>query len=75
MANTLDTRRKEIYRWLNTTNPFSNHEKAMKEKTDSTGLRFIHGNEFAAWKAGEDKSLWLHGRGMWPRIVALTERY
>jgi NACHT domain len=52
--------RKEILKWLNRTDPATNHNAACKKKHDETGKWFLESREFSKWLL-PNRSLWLHG--------------
>ena len=56
-----DDRRQTIHRWLDATDPSSNHKAACSKRQPGTGNWFIASDVFANWKvyAGQ---IWLHGR-------------
>ncbi|KAF5979002.1 multiple ankyrin repeats single kh domain-containing protein [Fusarium bulbicola] len=56
-----DNKRLKIERWLKPPRSSTNVAKAKKRRHDGTGLWFIQSPEFAEFKAGSRKHLWLHG--------------
>jgi len=56
-----ETQQDRISRWLSAPDPSTNHTRATRQRHDGTGLWFIHGDAFKAWKRQTDSFLWLHG--------------
>lgn len=51
----------KIIEWLDGPDPSTNYNKALKDRTPSTGLWFIESNEYADWIVAPRSLLWLHG--------------
>lgn len=56
-----ETQQDRISRWLSAPDPSTNHTRATRQRHDGTGLWFIHGDAFKAWKRQPGSFLWLHG--------------
>ena len=63
-----DERREKIYDWLAAPDQRLKHENARSERRDSTGLWFVHGDDFEDWKMRDNSFLWLHGMRTFLRI-------
>jgi ABC-type dipeptide/oligopeptide/nickel transport system ATPase subunit len=50
-----------IVKWLSASDPSTNHNKALGQHHDGTGLWFIHWDIFKEWKKQTSSFLWLHG--------------
>ncbi|KAI4723935.1 hypothetical protein E4T49_08334 [Aureobasidium sp. EXF-10728] len=50
-----------IMNWLSAPEPSTNHNKALEQHYDGTGLWFIQGPVFREWKKQTDSFLWLYG--------------
>lgn len=50
-----------IAKWLGASDPSTNHNKALQQRHEGTGLWFVHGTPFKEWKVQRKSFLWLHG--------------
>lgn len=55
------TERERIYRWLNTPDPSTNHNRASRSRQADTGSWFLGSETFIHWKEA-NSLVWLHGK-------------
>ncbi|KAI4775543.1 hypothetical protein E4T52_09513 [Aureobasidium sp. EXF-3400] len=51
----------QIVKWLRASDPSANHNKALQQRHENTGMWFVSGPLFEQWKAQRKAFLWLHG--------------
>ncbi|KAI9735737.1 MAG: hypothetical protein M1818_006345 [Claussenomyces sp. TS43310] len=54
-------RGREIYQWLSSPDPSSNHNAACKKRQATTGEWFVGSEQFEEWQRSSNSFLWLHG--------------
>ncbi|KAF8512192.1 hypothetical protein JB92DRAFT_2676551, partial [Gautieria morchelliformis] len=57
-----DDRRRDIFKWLAAPDHHLSHTNAQKKRRPKTGLWFVHGETFKAWRDLPHSTLWLHGK-------------
>jgi Cdc6-like AAA superfamily ATPase len=57
----LDSRQLKVIQWLSPPDPSTNYNKALQQRQEGTGLWFLKGDAFAAWKSQRNSSMWLYG--------------
>jgi Cdc6-like AAA superfamily ATPase len=57
----LDSRQRKIIQWLSPSDPSTNYNKALQQRQEGTGLWFLKGDAFAAWKSQRHSFMWLYG--------------
>ena len=53
--------RARVAQWLASSDPFTNHHKALQQRHRGTGRWFLESSDFKQWKANPKSFLWLHG--------------
>jgi ankyrin repeat protein len=53
--------RREVHKWLATSDPMFNYTAALKKRNDSTGAWFMESRQYASWIDDENSFLWLYG--------------
>ncbi|KAH0332324.1 Pfs, NACHT and ankyrin domain protein, partial [Aureobasidium melanogenum] len=66
IQSTLETAREidqraRVAKWLASSDPFTNHHKALQQRHRGTGRWFLESSDFEQWKASPKSFLWLHG--------------
>ncbi|KAL9611836.1 MAG: hypothetical protein Q9167_003529 [Letrouitia subvulpina] len=56
-----ESQRREMYRWLQHTDPSPFHYRAQKDYEPGTGNWILRSPEWADWLAGKHRCLWIHG--------------
>jgi Cdc6-like AAA superfamily ATPase len=56
-----EERQKKIERWLSPPDPSTNHNEALQQRHEGSGLWFLHGHAFAKWRRQRNSFLWLNG--------------
>ena len=56
-----EQRREKIDRWLLPPDPSINHNKALNQRYEGSGLWFLESSTFAKWKTRQSSFLWLYG--------------
>lgn len=51
----------KIIEWLDAPDPWTNYNKALKDRNPKTGLWFIGSSAYEDWKSTKKSFLWLHG--------------
>jgi hypothetical protein len=54
-------KRGKIERWLSPPDPSTNHNKAIKQRYEGSGIWFLESDAFAKWKKARNSFLWLYG--------------
>ncbi|KAH7088079.1 ankyrin repeat-containing domain protein [Paraphoma chrysanthemicola] len=57
----LQQRRNQVYEWLSSPDPSTNHHKALQQRQDGTGQWLLDSPQFEAWKLEDASRLWLNG--------------
>ena len=57
----LESQRREVYQWLQHTDPSPLHHRAQKNHETGTGNWILRTPEWADWLAGVHRCLWIHG--------------
>jgi hypothetical protein len=58
----VEERRVKIIGWLSAPDHQPSHISALKQRQLGTGLWFVHGESFKAWRELPNAFLWLHGK-------------
>jgi hypothetical protein len=56
-----EERRKKIDRWLSPPDPSMNHNKALQQRHQDSGLWFLQSDAFVKWRTRRNSFLWLNG--------------
>ncbi|KAH0556306.1 hypothetical protein GP486_005768 [Trichoglossum hirsutum] len=56
-----EQRCEKIERWLSPPDPSTNHNRALQQRQEGTGLWFLHSDAFAKWQIQRNSFLWLYG--------------
>ena len=54
-------RRGNIERWLSSSDPSTNYNKALQQRQEGTGLWFLQNHAYIQWKMQRNSTLWLYG--------------
>ena len=57
----ISAKHEAILKWLSDVDPSLNYNKALKQRTPTTGDWFLKGNDYAEWIEGKVQILWLYG--------------
>ena len=55
--------KKEIIRWLSTTDPSAHHAEQRRKYQPTTGRWLLDSKDFAYWRSTPNSFMWLHGTG------------
>ena len=61
MRDVLESQRREVYQWLQHTDPSPLHHRAQKDYETGTGNWMLRSPEWADWLTGTHRCLWIHG--------------
>ena len=56
-----EERQNKIDRWLSPPDPSTNHNKALQQRHEGSGLWFLQSHAFAKWRRQRNSFLWLNG--------------
>ena len=56
-----EERQNKIDRWLSPPDPSTNHNKALQQRHEGSGLWFLQSHAFAKWRRRRNSFLWLNG--------------
>ena len=56
-----EERQEKIERWLSPPDPSTNHNKALQQRHEGSGLWFLQSDAFAKWRTRRNSFLWLNG--------------
>ena len=65
-----DDRREKIFEWLRPTIPSASFEEALRKRLKETGMWFLTGAQYSAWKSTADSLLWIHGKRMFTDVLS-----
>ena len=56
-----EERQGKVERWLSPPDPSTNHNKALQQRHEGSGLWFLQSDAFAKWRTQRNSFLWLNG--------------